>query len=61
VGIYLQVLESSPRLGRLSRLIPCWQTRKPGKAGSKCPTAAMMSKLAVHVSSFDDLLLAVLS
>lgn len=23
----------------------CWQTRKPGKAGSKRPTAAMMAKL----------------
>jgi IS1 family transposase len=39
----------------------CWQTRKPGKAGSKRPTAAMMAKLAGHVWSFDELFSAVLS
>jgi hypothetical protein len=33
----------------------CWQTRKPGKAGSKRPTAAMMAKLTGHVWSFDEL------
>ena len=38
----------------------CWQTRKPGKAGSKRPTAAMMNKLAGHVWSFDELFDAVL-
>ncbi len=38
----------------------CWQTRKPGKAGSKCPTAAMMAGLAGHVWSFDELFNSVL-
>ncbi|MGE0538317.1 MAG: hypothetical protein AB7O68_25365 [Pirellulales bacterium] len=33
----------------------CWQTRKPGKTGSKRPTAAMMNGLAGHVWSFDEL------
>ncbi len=38
----------------------CWQTRKPGKAGSKRPSAAMMAKLTGHVWSFDELFSAVL-
>ncbi len=38
----------------------CWQTRKPGKAGSKRPTPAMMNGLAGHVWSFDELFDAVL-
>jgi len=33
----------------------CWLTRKPGKAGSKRGTAAMMAGLAEHVWSFDEL------
>jgi IS1 family transposase/transposase-like protein len=33
----------------------CWQTRKPGKSGSKRSTAAMMNGLAGHVWSFDEL------
>ena len=33
----------------------CWQTRKPGKSGQKRPTAAMMTGLAGHVWSFDEL------
>jgi len=39
----------------------CWQTRKPGKSGTKRPTAAMMAKLAGHVWSFDELFEAVLN
>lgn len=38
----------------------CWQTRKPGKSGTKRPTAAMMAKLTGHVWSFDELFDAVL-
>jgi hypothetical protein len=38
----------------------CLQTGKPGKAGAKRPTAAMMAKLTGHVWSFDELLSAVL-
>jgi len=38
----------------------CWQTRKPGKSGSKRPTAAMMAGLAGHVWSFDELFTSVL-
>lgn len=33
----------------------CWQTRKPGKSGAKRGTAAMMTGLAGHVWSFDEL------
>ena len=33
----------------------CWQTRKPGKASAKRPTAATMAGLAGHVWSFDEL------
>jgi transposase-like protein/IS1 family transposase len=33
----------------------CWQTRKPGKSGTKRPTAAMMAGLAGHVWSFGEL------
>jgi hypothetical protein len=39
----------------------CWQTRKPGKSGSKRATAAMMNGLAGHVWSFDELFDAVLN
>ncbi len=39
----------------------CWQTRKPGKSGTKRPTAAMMAKLAGHVWSFDELFETVLN
>jgi hypothetical protein len=39
----------------------CWQTRKPGKAGAKRPSAAMMAKLTGHVGSFDELFDAVLA
>lgn len=38
----------------------CWQTRKPGKSGTKRPSAAMMAKLTGHVWSFDELFDAVL-
>lgn len=39
----------------------CWQTRKPGKSGSKRGTAAMMAGLAGHVWSFDELFETVLA
>jgi len=39
----------------------CWQTRKPGKSGSKRPTAAMMAGLVGHVWSFDELFDSVLA
>lgn len=39
----------------------CWQTRKPGKSGSKRGTACMMAGLAGHVWSFDELFDAVLA
>jgi transposase-like protein/IS1 family transposase len=39
----------------------CWQTRKPGKSGSKRPTAAMMAGIAGHVWSFDELFETVLT
>ena len=38
-----------------------WQTRKPGKSGKKRATAAMMTGIAGHVWSFDELFEAVLS
>jgi hypothetical protein len=38
----------------------CWRTRKPGKAGLKRPTAAMMAGTADDVWSFDELFDAVL-
>ena len=39
----------------------CWQTRKPGKSGSKRGTACMMAGLTGHVWSFDELFEAVLA
>jgi transposase-like protein/IS1 family transposase len=39
----------------------CWQTRRPGSAGAKRPTAAMMAKLTGHVWTFDELFNAVMA